>query len=96
MEISDIIERLNTNNQSSNNGVDNFNNVPSSPLALEGSNLRTLDNLDNQNSWGNWNENLQALQDDKNNAILILGNHEEKLINNYENWVSNKKINGKI
>ena len=68
--LDNIIERLNTNNQSSNNGVDNFNNVPSSPLALEGSNLRTLDNLDNQNSWGNWNENLQALQDDKNNAIL--------------------------
>lgn len=68
--LDNIIERLNTNNQSSNNGVDNFNNVPSSPLALEGSTLRTLDNLDNQNSWGNWNENLQALQDDKNNAIL--------------------------
>ncbi|MDN5042502.1 FecR family protein [Aliarcobacter butzleri] len=68
--LDNIIERLNTNNQNSNNGVDNFNNVPSSPLALEGSNLRTLDNLDNQNSWGNWNENLQALQDDKNNAIL--------------------------
>ena len=68
--LDNIVERLNTNNQSSNNGVDNFNNVPSSPLALEGSNLRTLDNLDNQNSWGNWNENLQALQDDKNNAIL--------------------------
>lgn len=68
--LDNIIERLNTNNQSSNNGVDNFNNVPSSSLALEGSTLRTLDNLDNQNSWGNWNENLQALQDDKNNAIL--------------------------
>ncbi|MCG3700896.1 FecR family protein [Aliarcobacter butzleri] len=68
--LDNIIERLNTNNQSSNNGVDNFNNVPSSPLALEGSTLRTLENLDNQNSWGNWNENLQALQDDKNNAIL--------------------------
>ncbi|MCT7574329.1 FecR family protein [Aliarcobacter butzleri] len=68
--LDNIIERLNTNNQSSNNSVDNFNNVPSSPLALEGSTLRTLDNLDNQNSWGNWNENLQALQDDKNNAIL--------------------------
>lgn len=68
--LDNIIERLNTNNQSSNNGVDNFNNVPSSPLALEGSTLRTLDNLDNQNSWGNWNENLQSLQDDKNNAIL--------------------------
>ncbi|MEV9593489.1 FecR family protein [Aliarcobacter butzleri] len=69
--LDNIIERLNTNNQSSNNNsVDNFNNVPSSPLALEGSNLRTLNNLDNQNSWGNWNENLQALQDDKNNAIL--------------------------
>lgn len=68
--LDNIIERLNTNNQSSNNGVDNFNNVPSSLLALEGSTLRTLDNLDNQNSWGNWNENLQALQDDKNNAIL--------------------------
>ncbi|WP_193215683.1 FecR family protein [Aliarcobacter butzleri] len=68
--LDNIIERLNTNNQSNNNGVDNFNNVPSSPLALEGSTLRTLDNLDNQNSWGNWNENLQALQDDKNNAIL--------------------------
>ncbi|MCG3677908.1 FecR family protein [Aliarcobacter butzleri] len=68
--LDNIIERLNTNNQSSNNGVDNFNNVPSSPLALEGSTLRTLDNLDNQNSWGNWNENLQALQNDKNNAIL--------------------------
>lgn len=69
--LDNIVERLNTNNQSSNNNsVDNFNNVPSSPLALEGSNLRTLDNLDNQNSWGNWNENLQALQDDKNNAIL--------------------------
>ncbi|MEV9545577.1 FecR family protein [Aliarcobacter butzleri] len=68
--LDNIIERLNTNNQSSNNGVDNFNNVPSSPLALEGSTLRTLNNLDNQNSWGNWNENLQALQDDKNNAIL--------------------------
>ncbi|MCT7560653.1 FecR family protein [Aliarcobacter butzleri] len=68
--LDNIIERLNTNNQSNNNSVDNFNNVPSSPLALEGSTLRTLDNLDNQNSWGNWNENLQALQDDKNNAIL--------------------------
>ncbi|MCG3680113.1 FecR domain-containing protein [Aliarcobacter butzleri] len=68
--LDNIIERLNTNNQSNNNGVDNFNNVPSSPLALEGSTLRTLDNLDNQNSWGNWNENLQALQDDKNNTIL--------------------------
>lgn len=69
--LDNIIERLNTNNQSSNNNsVDNFNNVPSSPLALEGSTLRTLDNLDNQNSWGNWNENLQSLQDDKNNAIL--------------------------
>ncbi|MDN5088368.1 FecR family protein [Aliarcobacter butzleri] len=68
--LDNIIERLNTNNQSNNSSVDNFNNVPSSPLALEGSTLRTLDNLDNQNSWGNWNENLQALQDDKNNAIL--------------------------
>lgn len=68
--LDNIIERLNTNNQSNNNSIDNFNNVPSSPLALEGSTLRTLDNLDNQNSWGNWNENLQALQDDKNNAIL--------------------------
>ena len=69
--LDNIIERLNTNNQSSsNNSVNNFNNVPSSPLSLEGSTFRTLDNLDNQNSWGNWNENLQALQDDKNNAIL--------------------------
>ncbi|MCG3664203.1 FecR family protein [Aliarcobacter butzleri] len=68
--LDNIIERLNTNNQSSNNGVDSFNNVPSSPLALEGSTLRTLDNLDNQNSWGDWNKDLQALQDDKNNAIL--------------------------
>lgn len=42
-------------------------------------------------------ELLQVVKNtvDKNNAILILGNHEEKLINNYENWVSNKKINGK-
>ncbi|MCT7613905.1 FecR family protein [Aliarcobacter butzleri] len=78
--LDNIIERLNTNNQSSNNGVDNFNNVPSSPLALEGSTLRTLDNLDNQNSWGNWNENLHALQDDKNNAIL--NNSIENGINN--------------
>ncbi|MDN5080805.1 FecR family protein [Aliarcobacter butzleri] len=68
--LDNIIERLNTNNQSSNNGVDSFNNVPSSPLALEGSTLRTLDNLDNQNSWGDWNKDLQALQNDKNNAIL--------------------------
>ncbi|MDS1314448.1 FecR family protein [Aliarcobacter butzleri] len=68
--LDNIIERLNTNNQSSNNGVDNFNNVPSSPLALEGSTLRTLDNLDNQNSWGDWNEDLQALLDEKNNAAL--------------------------
>ncbi|MFW2525268.1 FecR domain-containing protein [Aliarcobacter butzleri] len=79
--LDNIIERLNTNNQSSNNGVDNFNNVPSSPLALEGSTLRTLDNLDNQNSWGNWNENLQALQDDKNNAILN-NNISKKIIDN--------------
>ncbi|WP_323592312.1 FecR family protein [Aliarcobacter butzleri] len=68
--LDNIIERLNTNNQSSNNGVDNFNNVPSSSLALEGSTLRTLDNLDNQNSWGDWNEDLQALLDEKNNAAL--------------------------
>lgn len=79
--LDNIIERLNTNNQSSNNGVDNFNNVPSSPLALEGSTLRTLDNLDNQNSWGNWNENLQVLQDDKNNAILN-NNISKKIIDN--------------
>lgn len=82
--LDNIIERLNTNNQSSNNGVDNFNNVPSSPLALEGSTLRTLDNLDNQNSWGNWNENLQALQDDKNNAILN-NNISKKIIDNTSN-----------
>ncbi|MCT7617512.1 FecR family protein [Aliarcobacter butzleri] len=81
--LDNIIERLNTNNQSSNNGVDNFNNVPSSPLALEGSTLRTLDNLDNQNSWGNWNENLHALQDDKNNAIL--NNSIENGINSTDN-----------
>ncbi|RZV14853.1 hypothetical protein D3M61_02520 [Aliarcobacter butzleri] len=80
--LDNIIERLNTNNQSSNNNsVDNFNNVPSSPLALEGSTLRTLDNLDNQNSWGNWNENLQSLQDDKNNAILD-NNISKKIIDN--------------
>ncbi|MCT7549484.1 FecR family protein [Aliarcobacter butzleri] len=81
--LDNIIERLNTNNQSSNNGVDNLNNVPSSPLALEGSTLRTLDNLDNQNSWGNWNENLQALQDDKNNAIL--NNSIQNEINSTDN-----------
>lgn len=81
--LDNIIERLNTNNQSNNNGVDNFNNVPSSPLALEGSTLRTLDNLDNQNSWGNWNENLQALQDDKNNAIL--NNSIQNEINSTDN-----------
>ncbi|MCT7567642.1 FecR family protein [Aliarcobacter butzleri] len=82
--LDNIIERLNTNNQSNNNSVDNFNNVPSSPLALEGSTLRTLDNLDNQNSWGNWNENLQALQDDKNNAILN-NNISKKIIDNTSN-----------
>ncbi|MDY0192236.1 MAG: FecR family protein [Aliarcobacter butzleri] len=82
--LDNIIERLNTNNQSNNNSVDNFNNVPSSPLALEGSTLRTLDNLDNQNSWGNWNENLQALQDDKNNAILN-NNISKRIIDNTSN-----------
>ncbi len=89
--LDNIIERLNTNNQSSNNNsVDNFNNVPSSPLALEGSNLRTLDNLDNQNSWGNWNENLQALQDDKNNAIL--NNSIQNGINSTNNSNPNVEI----
>lgn len=89
--LDNIVERLNTNNQSSNNNsVDNFNNVPSSPLALEGSNLRTLDNLDNQNSWGNWNENLQALQDDKNNAIL--NNSIQNGINSTNNSNPNVEI----
>ncbi|MGJ0351922.1 FecR family protein [Aliarcobacter cryaerophilus] len=69
--LEDIEERLNTNNQSdSSNDIDSFNNSPSSPLALDGVQSDNQENIDNQNSWGNWNQNLQALQDEKNIATI--------------------------
>lgn len=67
---NDIDERLNVNNQNNNSNTNNFNNNPSSPLALENPGLNNQENVDNQNSWGDWNEDLQALLDEKNNAAL--------------------------
>ena len=68
--LNDIDERLNVNNQNNNSNTNNFNNNPSSPLALENPGLNNQENVDNQNSWGDWNEDLQALLDEKNNAII--------------------------
>ncbi|PUE66248.1 FecR family protein [Arcobacter lacus] len=68
--LNDIDERLNVNNQNNNSNTNNFNNNPSSPLALENPGLNNQENVDNQNSWGDWNEDLQALLDEKNNAAL--------------------------
>ncbi|MDK2061300.1 FecR family protein [Aliarcobacter butzleri] len=68
--LNDIDERLNVNNQNNNSNTNNFNNNPTSPLALENPGLNNQENVDNQNSWGDWNEDLQALLDEKNNAII--------------------------
>ncbi|WP_418185403.1 FecR domain-containing protein [Aliarcobacter vitoriensis] len=69
--LEDIEERLNTNNQGNNgNNLDSFNNNPSSPLALDGTQSNNQENIDNQNSWGDWNTNILALNNEKSNAKM--------------------------
>ncbi|WP_418180421.1 FecR domain-containing protein [Aliarcobacter lanthieri] len=66
--LDEIEEKLNTNNPNKIN-LDNFNNNPSSPLALdEQTNIQ--EHFDDQNSWGDWDTNLLALNDEKNNAKI--------------------------
>ncbi|WP_418179061.1 FecR domain-containing protein [Aliarcobacter lanthieri] len=62
----EIEEKLNTNNPNKIN-LDNFNNNPSSPLALN-EQTDIQEHFDDQNSWGDWDTNLLALNDEKNNA----------------------------
>ncbi|WP_419678405.1 FecR family protein [Aliarcobacter lanthieri] len=64
--LDEIEEKLNTNNPNKIN-LDNFNNNPSSPLALN-EQTDIQEHFDDQNSWGDWDTNLLALNDEKNNA----------------------------
>ncbi|MCT7517069.1 FecR family protein [Aliarcobacter cryaerophilus] len=69
-QFQDVNSRLNTNSLGNNQNPNNFDN-PSSPLAFQNSQSPEMNqNQDNQNSWGDWNQDLQALLDEKNNADL--------------------------
>ena len=69
-QFQDVNSRLNTNSLGNNQNSNNFDN-PSSPLAFQNSQSPQMNqNQDNQNSWGDWNQDLQALLDEKNNADL--------------------------
>lgn len=69
-QFQDVNSNLNNNSLGNNQNPNNFDN-PSSPLAFQNSpNPEMNQNQDNQNSWGDWNQDLQALLDEKNNADL--------------------------
>ncbi|WP_148624737.1 FecR family protein [Aliarcobacter cryaerophilus] len=69
-QFQDVNSRLNTNSLGNNQNPNNFDN-PSNPLAFQnGQSHQMNQNQDNQNSWGDWNQDLQALLDEKNNADL--------------------------
>ena len=69
-QFQDVNSRLNTNSLGNNQNPNNFDN-PSSPLAFQNSQSPEMNqNQDNQNSWGDWNQDLEALLDEKNNADL--------------------------
>ncbi|GAB1466947.1 hypothetical protein MASR2M54_24470 [Aliarcobacter cryaerophilus] len=64
-QFQDVNSRLNTNSLGNNQNPNNFDN-PSSPLAFQNSQSPEMNqNQDNQNSWGDWNQDLQALLDEK-------------------------------
>ncbi|MGJ0321859.1 FecR family protein [Aliarcobacter cryaerophilus] len=69
-QFQDVNSNLNNNSLGSNQNPNNFDN-PSNPLAFQNSQSPEMNqNQDNQNSWGDWNQDLQALLDEKNNADL--------------------------
>ncbi|MGH2307132.1 FecR family protein [Aliarcobacter sp. ERUVET-8] len=69
-QFQDVNSNLNNNNLGNNQNSNSFDN-PSSPLAFQNSQNPIMNqNQDNQNSWGDWNQDLQALLDEKNNADL--------------------------
>ncbi|MCT7472018.1 FecR family protein [Aliarcobacter cryaerophilus] len=69
-QFQDVNSNLNNNSLGNNQNSNSFDN-PSSPLAFQNSQSPEMNqNQDNQNSWGDWNQDLQALLDEKNNADL--------------------------